>query len=207
MTPIRVLIADDQHLVREGIASLLAIQPGITIVGTAANGKEAIEQAASSGPDIVLMDVRMPEMDGVAATAHLTRHNPTCKVIMLTTFNDEDYVVRALQAGATGYLLKDLPAAELAEAIRLTNAGVTQLHRAATEHVAAALAARQPTTLTAREAEVLSLIAAGATNREIAKRLYLSEGTVKNHISRILNRLGLRDRTQAALYARDHNIL
>lgn len=207
MTPIRVLIADDQHLIREGIASLLAIQPGITIVGTAANGKEAIEQAASSGPDIVLMDVRMPEMDGVAATARLTRHNPTCKVIMLTTFNDEDYVVRALQAGATGYLLKDLPAAELAEAIRLTNAGVTQLDRAATEHVAAALAARQPTTLTARETEVLSLIAAGATNREIAKRLYLSEGTVKNHISRILNRLDLRDRTQAALYARDHNIL
>ena len=207
MTAIRVLVADDQHLVREGIASLLAIQPGIKVVGTAANGREAIELAAAETPDVVLMDVRMPEMDGVTATAHLTRHHPACKVIMLTTFDDEDYVVRALQAGAAGYLLKDLPTAELAEAIRLTNAGVTQLDRAATEHVAAALTTRQPTTLTTRETEVLRLIAAGATNREIATRLYVSEGTVKNHISRILSRLGLRDRTQAALYARDHNLL
>lgn len=207
MTGVRVLVVDDQRLVREGIASLLTIQPGIEVVGTAANGHEAIELAAAQTPDVVLMDVRMPEMDGVEATAHLTRHTPTCRVIMLTTFDDEDYVVRALQAGAAGYLLKDLPAAELAEAVRLTHAGVTQLDRTATEHVAAALTTRAPTTLTTRETEVLRLIAAGATNREIATRLYLSEGTVKNHISRILGRLGLRDRTQAALYARDHDIL
>jgi DNA-binding NarL/FixJ family response regulator len=207
VTTVRVLVVDDQRLVREGIASLLAIQPGIEVIGTAANGQEAIEQAKAKTPDVVLMDVRMPEVDGVEATAHLTRYTPTTRVIMLTTFDDEDYVVRALQAGAAGYLLKDLPAAELAEAIRLTHAGVTQLDRAATEHVAAALTTRSPTTLTTRETEVLRLIAAGATNREIATRLYLSEGTVKNHISRILNRLGLRDRTQAALYARDHNIL
>lgn len=207
MTAVRVLVVDDQRLVREGIASLLTIQPGIEVVGTAANGHEAIDLAAAQTPDVVLMDVRMPKMDGVEATAHLTRHTPTCRVIMLTTFDDEDYVVRALQAGAAGYLLKDLPAAELAEAVRLTHAGVTQLDRTATEHVAAALTTRSPTTLTTRETEVLRLIAAGATNREIATRLYLSEGTVKNHISRILSRLGLRDRTQAALYARDHDIL
>lgn len=202
-----MLVVDDQRLVREGIASLLDIQPGVEVVGTARNGREALAQAAALTPDVVLMDVRMPGMDGVEATAVLTRTTPTCRVVMLTTFDDEEYVVQALRAGAAGYLLKDLPAAELAEAVRLAHAGVTQLDRAATEHVTAALASRSPTALTARETEVLRLIAVGATNREIATRLYLSEGTVKNHISRILSRLGLRDRTQAALYARDHDLL
>jgi DNA-binding NarL/FixJ family response regulator len=204
MTAIRVLVADDQRLVREGIASLLGIQPGIEVVGTAANGREAVEQAKALTPDVVLMDVRMPDMDGVTAAALLA---PSHQVIMLTTFDDEEYVVQALRAGAVGYLLKDLPAAKLAEAIRMAHAGVAQLDQAAAKHVASALAPRSTAPLTTRETEVLRLIAAGATNREIAARLYLSEGTVKNHISKILTRLGLRDRTQAALYARDNDVL
>ncbi|SER24278.1 response regulator [Actinokineospora terrae] len=207
---IRVLVVDDQQLIREGIASLLGLQADIEVVGTAADGKEAIDRAIALAPDLVLMDVRMPELDGVAAVAVLRTRAPACRVVMLTTFDDEEYVVQALRAGATGYLLKDLPATELAAAVRLANAGVTQLDAAAARHVTAALRAAPSSpadALTARETEVLRLIAGGATNREIAARLYLSEGTVKNHISRILNRLGLRDRTQAALYARDHNLL
>lgn len=206
---IRVLVVDDQRLIREGVASLLDLQDGITVVGMAANGKEAIERTMELQPDLVLMDVRMPELDGVAAVAVLRRAAPDCRVVMLTTFDDEEYVVQALRAGAAGYLLKDLPAAELADAVRLAHAGVTPLDDAATRRLASALSAtdQAPDVLTARETEVLRLIAAGATNREIAARLYLSEGTVKNHISRILGRLGLRDRTQAAIYGRDHGLL
>ena len=204
---VRVLVVDDQRLVREGIASLLGIQPGIEVVGMAADGKDAVEQTIALGPDVVLMDVRMPEMDGVDAVAVLRRRAPDCRVVMLTTFDDEEYVVQALRAGAAGYLLKDLPAAELAEAVRLAHAGVTQLDRAAARHVAAALSTPSTDTLTSREVNVLRMVAAGATNREIATRLFLSEGTVKNHISRILGRLGLRDRTQAAIYAHDHGLL
>jgi DNA-binding NarL/FixJ family response regulator len=205
----KVLVVDDQRLVREGIASLLGIQPGIDVVGMAANGKEAIEQVMALRPDVVLMDVRMPEMDGVEAVAVLRRRAPDCRVVMLTTFDDEEYVVQALRAGAAGYLLKDLPVAKLAEAVRLAHEGVTQLDHAAAQHVASALSSRadRADALTTRETDVLRLIAAGATNREIATRLFLSEGTVKNHISRILGRLGLRDRTQAAIYARDHGLL
>ena len=206
---VRVLVVDDQRLVREGIASLLDIQPGISVVGTAATGREAIERTLALGPDVVLMDVRMPEMDGVDAVAVLRRRVPGCRVVMLTTFDDEEYVVQALRAGAAGYLLKDLPAAELAESVRLAHAGVTQLDQAAARHVAAALSAHPAATeaLTGRETEVLRMVATGATNREIASRLFLSEGTVKNHISRILGRLGLRDRTQAAVYARDRGLI
>lgn len=212
---VRVLVVDDQRLIRESIASLLDIQLGIAVVGVAADGREAIEGVLALEPDVVLMDVRMPTMDGIEAVAVLHARAPRCRVVMLTTFDDEEYVVQALRAGAAGYLLKDLPAAELAEAVRLAHAGVTQLDDAAARHVAAALTPRstgalprQSTdALTDRETDVLRLIAAGATNREIAARLFLSEGTVKNHISRILSRLGLRDRTQAALYARDHDVL
>lgn len=206
---VTVLVVDDQRLVREGIASLLGLQPGISVVGVAADGKEAVERVLTLAPDVVLMDVRMPGMDGVDAVAVLRRQVPDCRVVMLTTFDDEEYVVQALRAGAAGYLLKDLPAAELAEAVRLAHAGVTQLDRAAARHVAAALSTHTPPAdaLTGREIDVLRMVAAGATNREIATRLFLSEGTVKNHISRILGRLGLRDRTQAAIYARDHGLL
>ncbi|QXJ23590.1 response regulator transcription factor [Actinomadura graeca] len=207
MKPIRVLVVDDQELVREGIASLLGVQPGIEVIGTAADGAEAVAAALSARvpADVVLMDVRMPGTDGVAATAELRRRVPSCKVVMLTTFDDDEYVVQALRAGATGYLLKNLPAAELAAAVRLACSGVAQLDSTITRRLAAALPG--PADLTSRETDVLRLIAAGATNKEIATRLYLSEGTVKNHISRILQRLNLRDRTQAALYARDQGLL
>lgn len=205
----RVLVVDDQRLIREGIASLLGIQPGIEVVGTAADGHEAVEQAVLLAPDVVLMDVRMPGMDGVEAVALLRRRAPACKVVMLTTFDDEDYVVRSLRAGANGYLLKDLPSQELAAAVTLAAAGVAQFDPAAAARLAAVLdrsgGEREP--LTVREAEVLRLVASGATNKEIAERLYLSEGTVKNHISRILGRLGLRDRTQAALYAQSRGLV
>lgn len=208
---VSVLVVDDQQLIRDGIASLLSIQPGITVVGTAADGKEAVEKALALEPDVVLMDVRMPGMDGVEAVAILRRRASPCRVVMLTTFDDEEYVVQALQVGASGYLLKNLPAGELAHAVRLTHAGVAQLDASVTERLTSALSRGSPpavaTTLTAREIEVLRLIAEGSTNREIASRLFVSEGTVKNHISRILTRLDLRDRTQAAIYARDHGLL
>jgi DNA-binding NarL/FixJ family response regulator len=205
---VRVLVVDDQQLVRDGIASLLSIQPGIAVVGTAANGREAVEQAHATTPDVVLMDVRMPVLDGVEAVEVLRRELPSCRVVMLTTFDDEDYVVRALRAGASGYLLKDRPAADLADAVRLAYAGVAQLDASVTARLASTLDERAaPVPLTARELDVLRLVARGATNREIAAQLYLGEGTVKNHVSRILGRLGLRDRTQAALYARDHGLL
>ncbi|WP_030455830.1 response regulator [Herbidospora cretacea] len=208
--PVRVLVVDDQALIREAIAALLGVQPGVTVVGTAADGHEAVERAAALRPDIVLMDVRMPRMDGVSAVAALREHAPEVRVVMLTTFDDEEYVVRALRAGATGYLLKDLPARDLAAAVRLAHAGVAQLDPAVTARLVAPGGARAPEAqvpLTARELDVLRLVAAGASNREIADRLHLSEGTVKNHLSRILQRLGLRDRVQAAVYARDHGLL
>jgi len=218
-TRIRVLIAEDQQLIREGIASLLRIQDGIDVVGTATNGQQAIELVAELAPDIVLMDVRMPIMDGVQATTLICAQFSTCKVLMLTTFDDEEYIVKALQAGAKGYLLKDIPPGDLAQAIRLAHAGIYQLDPAVAGKLVAALTraetittqaraqAAAPSVLTGREIEVLRLIALGATNREIALQLVVSEGTIKNHISNILNRLDLRDRTQAALYARDHHLI
>ncbi|MER6162107.1 response regulator transcription factor [Streptomyces sp. NPDC001868] len=211
--PVRVLVVDDQRLIRDGIASLLSIRPGIEVVGTAVDGRDAVARTLELGPDVVLMDVRMPEMDGVEAVAVLRDRAPECRVVMLTTFDDEEYVVQALRAGAHGYLLKDLPAEELAHAIRLAHAGVTQLDSSVAHHLTAFLPRPGPTaetpavTLSPRETDILRLVAHGHTNREIATRLYLSEGTVKNHISRILNRLALRDRTQAALRARDLGLL
>ena len=224
MSAVRVLVVDDQRLIRDGIASLLTLQDGLEVVGTAADGHEAIERALALRPDVVLMDVRMTVMDGVSATAEIRRRLPSCRVLMLTTFDDEEYTIQALRAGAGGYLLKDLPASELAQAIRLVHAGIYQLDPAVAARLVEAAEPRQrdattpsrsgdrsgqPTVdaLTAREREVLRLLATGATNREIAAQLVISEGTVKNHVSSILGRLGLRDRTQAALYARDHGLL
>ncbi|MFD8935125.1 response regulator [Streptomyces sp. NPDC059578] len=208
---VRVLVVDDQELVREGIASLLGVQPGVTVVATAGDGPGAVEAAVTHRPDVALVDVRMPGMDGIDTTAVLTARVPSCRVVMLTTFDDRDYVARALGAGAVGYLLKNLPSAELARSVRLARAGVAQLDASVLAGLAVAPVARGPVvpagTLTEREVHVLRLIAGGSTNREIAARLFLSEGTVKNHISRILSRLQLRDRTQAALYARDHGLL
>jgi DNA-binding NarL/FixJ family response regulator len=219
---VRVLVADDQQLIRDGIASLLGVQPGIDVVGTARDGHEAVERAVALEPDVVLMDVRMPGCDGTQAAARIRRELPACQVVMLTTFDDEEYVVQALRAGAAGYLLKDLPAAELASAVRLARAGIAPFGAQAAGRLASALSRHpvpepgdvtgprpgQPAApLTAREADVLRLVARGATNREIAALLFLSQGTVKNHLSRILARLGLRDRTHAAIYARDHGLL
>lgn len=228
---VRVLVVDDQRLMREGIASLLQIQEGVEVVGTASNGEEALEQALSLRPDVILMDVRMPDMDGVAATEQVRRQLPDCKILMLTTFDDEEYVLEALRAGASGYLLKDIPARDLAQAVQAVHRNIYQLDPAVMRRMMTALGgwkgvesrAPEPTTatsprenapaslkqagLTEREIEVLRLIATGATNREIAETLVISEGTVKNHISNILSRLGLRDRTQAALYAREQALL
>jgi DNA-binding NarL/FixJ family response regulator len=220
VSDLRVLVADDQQLVRESIAALLDIQDGMTVVGTAVDGRDAVAQTEALRPDVVLMDVRMPTLDGVAAVSLIRERLPSTRVLMLTTFDDEELVVRALRAGAAGYLLKDLPARELAEAVRLAHAGVAQFDPAALARLVAVLE-RSPLTeetpagaavpaggpLTAREVEVLRQLAAGSTNREIAARLYLSEGTVKNHVSRILWRLGLRDRVQAVIYAREHDLL
>ncbi|GAA2133579.1 response regulator transcription factor [Streptomyces synnematoformans] len=202
---VRVFVVDDQELVREGIVALLGLQDGIVVAGAAGDGGEAVAKAPDARPDVILMDVRMPEMDGVAATEVLGRRLPGVKILMLTTFDDDEYVTRALRAGAVGYLLKNLPAADLARAVHLAHAGVTQFDASVAARVLAGQPAPGP--LTPRETEVLRQIAAGASNKEIAARLYLSEGTVKNHISRILTRLGLRDRTQAALYARDNGLL
>jgi DNA-binding NarL/FixJ family response regulator len=208
---VRVYVVDDQDLVREGIAALLGLQPGIEIVGSAGDGAAAVADAPAARPDVILMDVRMPEMDGVAATAALARLVPACRIVMLTTFDDEEYVTRALQAGAVGYLLKNLPASDLAAAIRLAHAGVSLLDASITSRWVTGPSGPPgptgPDRLTQRETEVLRRIAAGASNREIASHLHLSEGTVKNHISRILQRLGLRDRTQAAIYAKDNGLL
>lgn len=215
MRAIRVLVVDDQRLVREGIASLLGLQEGIEVVGTAVDGQEAVEKATVLAPDVILMDVRMPVMDGIAATAAIRRTLPDCRVLMLTTFDDEEYIIRSLQAGAMGYLLKDIPAGDLAQAIKLTYAGIFQLSPSVAGKLVGQLSARgkaelssaPPADLTERELEVLRLLARGATNREIAEALMVSEGTVKNHVSNILGRLGLRDRVQAAIYAYDHGLV
>jgi DNA-binding NarL/FixJ family response regulator len=211
---VRVLIADDQRLMREGIASLLAIQPGIEIVGMAGSGEDAISQALQLRPDVVLMDVRMPHMDGIAATASIRHQLPSCQVVMLTTFDDEEYIVDSLRAGAVGYILKDVPASDLAKAVHAAHRGIFQLDVSIAQKVVQNLSSPREATapppddgLTSRELDVLRLIAQGATNKEIAEQLVISEGTVKNHITNMLSRLGLRDRTQAALYARERGLI
>ncbi|WP_054814715.1 response regulator [Nocardia arizonensis] len=204
---VRILVVDDERLVREGIAALLALQPGIEVLATAEDGAAAVELTLELNPDVVLMDIRMPGLDGVEAAARLRDH---ATVLMLTTFDDEDYLIRALHAGAAGYLLKDLPAPDLARAVRLAHAGVDQYSATVANRLAALVRARTappPIDLTPRETDVLRLLAAGAANREIARSLHLSEGTVKNHVSSILNRLGVRDRTQAAIYAHRRGLL
>jgi DNA-binding NarL/FixJ family response regulator len=224
---VTVLIVDDQRLIREGISSLLDLQDGVSVVGTAVNGQEAIAKVATLQPNVVLMDVRMPVMDGIAATAQLKQTQPDCEVLMLTTFDDDEYIIKSLQAGASGYLLKDIPAHDLAQAIKLVHAGIYQLDPTVAGKLVGVLNRQKKETsplvetarvaepaevpaahdLTERELEVLRLIATGATNREIADELVVSEGTVKNHVSSILSSLGLRDRTQAALYAHQHNLI
>ena len=204
---IRILLVDDQSIIREGLASLLCTQSDLEIVGEADNGQAAIAQATTLNPDVILMDVRMPIMDGVAAIRVLSKEAPEIKILVLTTFDDDEYVTQAIASGAKGYLLKDTPSTELAQAIRSIYSGYSQLGPGLLEK---ALGANPPNSatippelaeLTTREHEVLELIAQGYNNREIAEELYITERTVKNHVNSILRRLNLRDRTQAAIFA------
>ena len=208
---IKVLLVDDQHLIRQGLKALLELEADLEIVGEAENGQEAIKLIPLLNPDVVMMDIRMPIMDGVAATKEIQQNFNSTKVLVLTTFDDDEYVSTALQNGAMGYLLKDTPSEELAVAIRAVYKGYTQLGPGIVKKLLTQFppgtATHTPvpppslTELTPREKEVLLLIASGASNKEIAKKLYISEGTVKNHITNILSRLDLRDRTQAAIFA------
>ena len=212
---ISCLIADDQAMVREGFGALLAAQPGIAVAGLAADGAEAVRLARQTRPDVVLMDVRMPVLDGLQATRelladHAGREAP--KVLMLTTFDLDEYVYEALRAGASGFLLKDAPAAELVHAVRVVAAGDALLAPSVTRRLIADFTKRPParttapigpphSPLTPREEEVLTLIARGLSNAEIAAELVLSEATVKTHVARILTKLSLRDRVQAVVLA------
>lgn len=210
---IRVLIVDDQALFREGLRTLLSLTPDLEIVGEAEDGEHAIRQAARLDPDVVLMDLKMPILDGVEATRRIHAHRPDCRVIILTTFDDDEYVFEGLRAGAVGYMLKDTPSENLAEAIRAAARGESFLQPSVAAKVVAEftrLASSVPQSvielvepLSERELEVLRKLAAGATNREIATALVIAEGTVKNHITNILGKLGVKDRTQAALKARE----
>ncbi|MFN6568414.1 DNA-binding response regulator [Nostoc minutum NIES-26] len=208
---IKVLLVDDQSLIRQGLKALLELEPDLEIVGEAENGEEAVNLVAKLQPDVILMDIRMPIMDGVAATREIQKRFVGIKVLVLTTFDNDEYVTAALQNGAMGYLLKDTPSEELAVAIRAVYKGYTQLGPGIVKKLLTQFPTSTPTQplpippnlseLTPREKEVLQLIATGASNREIAQQLYISEGTVKNHVTNILNRLNLRDRTQAAIIA------
>lgn len=204
---IRLLLADDQDLIRRGLSVLLEIDPELEVVGEASNGQEAIDLVAGLAPDVVLMDVRMPVMDGVAGTAEICQKFPQTKVLVLTTFDDRDYVARALKAGASGYLLKDTPFEELSQAIRLVCKGYTQIGPGLAASVLAQPPAPPPPTeefatwnsLSDREKEIVRLVACGRNNREIAQALHLAEKTVKNYITGILSQANLRDRTQLAI--------
>jgi DNA-binding NarL/FixJ family response regulator len=203
MERIRLIIVDDHSIVRQGLRAIFRVTPGIELVGEAANGREAVELAVSAQPDLALMDLVMPEMDGVAAIAELKRKLPHIRIIALTTFADADLVLGAVQAGADGYLLKDIDVADLTRAIRTVSAGQPYLHPEATRHLLQATARPEQSTerLTSREQEVLTLVARGLTNRQIADGLAISEKTVSVHVSNVLSKLGLASRTQAALYA------
>jgi DNA-binding NarL/FixJ family response regulator len=213
---ITVLIADDQDLVREGLRMLLEAEPGITVIGEAGTGSEAIAAARKLDPDVVLMDIRMPGMDGIEAAAHLARPGSRARTLMLTTHDLDEYVYRAMRAGASGFLLKDASRDQLATAVRTVAAGEALLAPSVTRRLiedfcrrpspdgAAADAARQ---LTGRELEIVKLVAKGLSNAEIAARLYLSDATVKSHIARILAKLRLRDRIQVVVFAYETGIV
>jgi len=213
MSVIKIILVDDQPLFREGLRTLLSVHSDFEVVGEAANGEEAVRLAMIHQPAVVLMDLQMPVLNGVAATRRLQEEYPNCPVIVLTTFDDDEMVFDGLRAGALGYLLKDAPSEKLAEAIRLAARGESFLQPSVAAKVVAEFARltspklRTPAPLieplSERETEILTLITNGASNREIAKSLFLAEGTVKNHVTNILGKLGVRDRTQAAVKAKD----
>lgn len=208
---IRVLIVDDQMMVREGFSVLLNAMEGIEVVGEAVNGREAISQVAALKPDVVLMDIRMPEMNGLEATREIVAADTDAKVLVLTTFDLDEYVYQALRAGASGFLLKDASARQLADGVHVVAAGEALLAPSVTKRlitefsklseVRTLTSSAGVAELTERETEVLVLIAQGLSNVEIADRLIIAESTIKTHVSRILVKLGLRDRTQAAVFA------
>ncbi|MFF8383917.1 response regulator [Streptomyces kanasensis] len=208
---IRVLVVDDQVMVREGFSVLLNAMPGIEVVGEAVNGREAIRQVAALRPDVVLMDIRMPEMNGIDATREIVAADGDAKVLVLTTFDLDEYVYQALRAGASGFLLKDASARQLADGVRVVAEGEALLAPTVTRRLITEFAQRAESPrpaalsrvgdLTERETEVLVLIAQGLSNAEIAAHLVVAESTIKTHVSRILVKLGLRDRTQAAVFA------
>ncbi len=214
---IRVLLVDDQALFREGLHTLLSLHADIDVVGEAGNGQEALAAAAALRPDVVLMDLRMPVLDGVAATRRLRESGHPARVIVLTTFDDDDTVFDGLRAGAVGYLLKDVSSDKLVEAIRAAARGesflqpsiaakvLAEFNRLEARPAAAAAGLVEP--LSEREMEILARVAAGDSNKEIAAALYITEGTVKNHVTNILGKLGVRDRTQAALRARELGLI
>jgi DNA-binding NarL/FixJ family response regulator len=216
--PIRVLIADDQRVVREGLSMLVGLIDGVVVVGAAGDGAEAVRLAEAHHPDVVMMDLRMPGTDGIAATADLRQRLPAARVLVLTTYADEAAIVPALQAGARGYLTKDASAEQIETAIRAVHAGQTHLDPAVQERLVAAVISQPPGAaapgpaqpppagLTVREAEVLTLLASGLSNAEIAQRLFLSHATVKTHINRIFAKTGARDRAQAVRFAYQHGL-
>ena len=217
MKRIKILLVDDQPLFREGLRTLLSIHSDFDVVGEAGNGHEAINLVRSTGASVVLMDLQMPILDGVEATRRLHREQPDCRVIVLTTFDDDEMVFDGLRAGAVGYLLKDAPSDKLAEAIRVAARGETFLQPSVAAKVVAEFArltrkriersSSLAEPLSERELEVVRLIADGASNREIGEALCLAEGTVKNHVTNILGKLGVRDRTQAAIKAKDIGLI
>ena len=216
MSPVRIVVTDDHAVVRAGFAELLDTQPDFTVVGTAADGKEAVRVCTSLRPEVVLMDVRMPVMDGIEATRRLAQLGAGApRVIILTTFDLDDYVYDALRAGASGFLLKDVTAERLFDAVRVVAGGDALLAPGVTRRLISEFAQRRPTvtgqselsSLTRRENEVLLLVAEGLSNTEIAARLVVSEETVKTHVSRMLSKLGLRDRTQAVITAYESGLV
>jgi DNA-binding NarL/FixJ family response regulator len=218
VTGVRVLLVDDQSLFREALATLLAVHEGVEVVGEAGDGDEALRKAAELAPDVVLMDLRMPVLDGIGATRRLRVEQPAVRVIALTTFDDDEDVFAALRAGAVGYLLKDVSSARLVEAVHAAARGESVLQPSVAAKVVARFAQLPDTApetrpqplvvpLSERELGVLRLLADGRSNREIAAELFLAEGTVKNHVTNVLAKLGARDRTQAALRARELGLL
>ena len=215
--PIRVVLADDQRVVREGLGTLLGLIGGIEVVGTAADGNEALALALKLRPDVVLMDLRMPRCDGIEATRRLREHDAGIKVLVLTTYADDRSVIDALRAGARGYLTKDAGAAEIREALERVTSGQAAIDPAVQQHLLAAIASGAPGSeaepapkfpdgLTAREAEVLCLIAQGLSNAEIADRLMVSQTTVKSHVNHVFAKIGVRARAQAVTYAYRHGL-
>jgi len=215
---IRVLLADDQALFREGLDTLLSVHKDIEIVGQASNGQESVDLALKLRPDVILMDMQMPILNGIGATRRLKQSLPECRVIMLTTFTDDETIFDALRAGAVGYLLKDVGSEQLADSIRATSRGesildpsvaakVVQEFSRVSSMVPANTSNVLPEPLSDREVELLGLIASGLSNKEIAETLFITEGTVKNHITHILGKLGVRDRTQAALKAKELRVI